>query len=180
MTALLALLYLTGAALESPEGLYGDRIEEMETEELLSFVRRASQEMKRRGVRPPPLSQKVRVSRELRIFIGPNELKLRPMAKSVLLLFLRHPEGIPLKQMASFEGELRSFYRRVSRSCDPSAIDGRVARMLDCFNNEVNVNIARVNRAVALLTDSIPDYQIGGAAGAPKRILLDRDWVIWE
>ena len=102
MTALLALLYLTGAALESPEGLYGDRIEEMETEELLSFVRRASQEMKRRSVRPPPLSQKVRVSRELRIFIGPSELKLRPMAKSVLLLFLRHPEGIPLKQMASF------------------------------------------------------------------------------
>jgi len=33
---------------------------------------------------------------------------------------------------------------------------------------------------VALLTDRIPDYQIGGAAGAPKRILLDRSWVVWE
>ncbi|MBP3257682.1 MAG: hypothetical protein IJ753_01560 [Bacteroidales bacterium] len=180
MTALLALYYLTGAALESPQGLYGDRLEEMETEELLSFVRRASQEMERRGVRPPPPAQKVRVTRELRIFIGPSELKVRPMAKSVLLLFLRHPEGIPLKQMTSFEGELRSFYRRVSRSSDPSAIDERVARMLESFNNELNVNIARVNRAVALLTDSIPDYQIGGMAGAPKRILLDRSWVVWE
>jgi len=180
MTALLALFYLTGVALESPQELYGNRLEEMETEELLSFVRRASQEMERRGVRPPLPVRKVRVTRELRIYIGPSELKLRPMAKSVLLLFLRHPEGIPLKQMASYEKELRSFYRRVSRSCDPSAIDGRVARMLDCFNNEVNVNIARVNRAVALLTDRIPDYQIGGAAGAPKRILLDRSWVVWE
>ena len=180
MTALLALLYLTGAALESPEGLYGDRIEEMETEELLSFVRRASQEMKRRGVRPPPLSQKVRVSRDLRIFIGPSELKLRPMAKSVLLLFLRHPEGIPLKQMASFEGELRSFYRRVSRSCDPSAIDGRVARMLDCFNNEVNVNIARVNAAVRALVEQPNLYRIGGSHGGAKGIELDRTLVIWE
>ena len=52
--------------------------------------------------------------------------------------------------------------------------------MLDLFNNEINVNIARVNRAVAALVDDASYYRIDGAAGHPKRIRLDRKRVIWE
>ena len=102
------------------------------------------------------------------------------MAKTILLLFLKHPEGIALKQIATYELELAKIYRGVSRSSNPSEIENRVQRILDLFNNDLNVNIARVNRALAQLVDNAADYQIVGIAGLPKRIPLDRKWVIWE
>ncbi len=176
-----AVYYLAQRALEEPPALYGTGWEERETEELLTFVRLAMKEVERRGVKAPlPQLESVRITRTLRIYIGQKELKVRPMAKTVLLLFLKHPEGIVLKSITDYQKELQMYYRRVSRSCDSSAIDQRVCRMMDIFNNELNVSIARVNSAIAKLVDKADKYQIGGAAGAPKRIGLDQELVIWE
>jgi hypothetical protein len=178
--ALLALGYLWWHRLEEPRVPYGLNWEEKETEELLAFVRLAMQEMERRGLSPRPLEQTVRITRGLRVYIGPQELKVRPMAKTVLLLFLRHPEGIPLKDIVDYREELAALYRRVSRCSEPVEIEKRVLRILDLFNNDLNVNIARVNKAVAALVDDANYYLIGGPAGQPKRIPLDRKWVVWE
>lgn len=180
MEACLFLYYLSWTTLEDPQGEYGVRWEEQETEELLCFIKSAIQEVERRGIQVSPPIEKVRITRTLRVFVGNNELKIRPMAKTILLLFLKHPEGIALKQIASYESELAMLYRRVSRSSNPSEIEYRVQRILDLFNNDLNVNIARVNRAIAQLVDNASDYRIVGLAGCPKRILLNRKWVIWE
>lgn len=180
MIACLLLYYLSCGGLEEPQGVYGARLEETETEELLCFIKRATLEVERRGVQLAPPAEKVRITKAFRVYVGRNELKIRPMAKTILLLFLKHPEGIALKQIASYESELAMLYRRVSRSSNPSEIEYRVQRILDLFNNDLNVNIARVNRAIAQLVDNASDYRIVGLAGCPKRILLNRKWVIWE
>ncbi len=178
--AALALYYLEQSGLEDPQALYGVKWEERQTEELLCFVREAMQEVSRRKIPLPEAVEKVRITRSYRIFIGSREVKVRPMAKSVLLLFLRHPEGIPLKQIGDYRRELALYYRKVSRSSDPEAIHERILRMLDLFNNELNVSISRVNRAVAALVDDAASYRIGGSAGEAKRIGLRPDWIIWE
>ena len=180
MEACLLLYYLSSGLLEEPQGRYGVQWEERETEELLCFIRRATQEVERRGIKVSPPVEKVRITRTLRVYLGRNELKIRPMAKTVLLLFLKHPEGISLKQIADYERELAELYRRVSRSSNPGEIECRVQRLMDLFNNDLNVNIARVNGAVAQLVDDAADYRIVGLAGSPKRLQLDRKWVIWE
>lgn len=177
---ILALRYFTCSVLEEPQAPYNLNWEEHQTQELLSFVRQAMQEVERRGLQPLPPPAPVRVTGTLRVFIGPRELKIRPMSKTVLLLFLKHPEGIALKQIAAYRGELAAYYRRLSRSSDPEAIERSVDRILDLFNNELNVSIARVNRAVANLVDEASSYQIEGEAGLPKSIRLDRKWVNWE
>ena len=163
-------------------------MEEQETEALVHFVRRADQEIERRGGQAPPRltavtgCEAIRVTRSLRVFIGARELKVRPMSKTVLLLFLRHPEGIPLKQIGNYRKELEQLYRRLSRSDDPETVSGRVLRILDFFNNELNVSISRVNAAISSLVDGTQrqQYCIGGRAGTPKFIPLDREKVIWE
>ena len=175
----LAAYYLVWGSLEEPQALFGINWEEQETEELITFVRKAMQEVSRRGISLRP-EKCVRVTRTYRVFIGSTELKVRPMAKSILLLFLKHPEGIPLKEITTYRRELAHFYRRVSKSSEPTEIESRVNRIMDLFNNDLNVHIARVNKAIASLVDSAGNYQIGGVAGSPKRILLDRKWVIWE
>ena len=176
----LAVFFLIHQNLQEPFTAYGINWEERETEELLSFVKAAKKEIQRRGKVPVIPLQTVRITRSYRIFIGQQELKVRPMAKSILLLFLRHPEGILLKRIADYEKELAFFYRKVSRSSSPDEITERIHKILDLFNNDLNVNIARVNHAITTLVDDSPNYGIKGEAGKPKRIGLDRKWVIWE
>lgn len=179
-----ALLFLSERdrwpVLEESAGSYGLSLEEYETRELMTFVERATQEVRRRALSLPAM--RIRITRSFRIFVGSKELKIRPMAKTVLLLFLRHPEGIPLKCIGNYRTELAYFYGRLCRSSERLEIDRRVRRMEDIFNNELNVNIARVNAALAALVESSlqKQYRIEGKAGQSKRIPLDRSCVIWE
>jgi hypothetical protein len=176
----LALFYLCSPELEEPQIPYNINWEEQETADLLAFVQLATKELSLRGLQPTLKPETVRITSSLRIFIGNKELKVRPMAKTVLLLFLKHPEGIPLKHISDYQEELTSYYRRVSKSSTREEIDRRVVKMMDLFNNELNVNIARINRAVANLVDEASSYLITGDAGYPKSIPLNRKWVIWE
>ncbi len=185
---LISLLYFVrwraDAALEEADssGFVG-LLEEKQAEELVVFLQLTLRELNsRRHASVPLLPERVRISRELRIFIGHKELKIRPMAKTILLLFLRHPEGIVLKEIGLYKKEMLGLYRRVMRSLEPEVAEHRVQRILDIFNNDLNVNISRVNAAFAAM---IKDerrlfYKIQGPPGEPKKLLLDRSWVCWE
>lgn len=185
---LLALFYCN-RLLEFGEGAEMEDdvlLECRETEELVQFVQNALGEIQRRGsadaIMAGLLPEQVHITRELRIYIGRKELRIRPMAKTVLLLFLRHPEGIPLKQIVDYRKELLGYYRRVMRSLDDSVAEERVQRMVEIFNNDLNVQIARVNAAVSALTgpEASQLYRIQGSAGERKSILLDRRWMVWD
>ena len=187
--AWLAIYYLTwrgaGPTLEEGSAPWDDRpLEERETEELLTFVRLALQEVQRRGVPAPGPrpAVPVRITRGLRIYFGGQELRIRPLCKTVLLLFLRHPEGILLKRIGDHRREMESYYRRLNRSSNPATVEERISRIADIFNNDLNVSISRINAAITDLVNgpSRQQYNIVGAAGMPKAISLDRSLVIWE
>lgn len=185
---ILALRFLLNPEdlLEERGALYGVNWEEQQARDLVAFVRRAKEELRKRTSAPLPAVTTgipclpVRITPVLRIYIGDEELKLRPMAKTVLLLFLRHPEGIARKDITDYQEEISALYRRVSRFQEPEAIARCVRRIVDLFENDFSVNISRVNAAIdALLEDPLP-YRIGGLPGQPKSILLDRSLVTWE
>ena len=176
--------------LESPELFYGKSLEEQETAELAAFVKMATRELRRRKdccqerkalVRKTVGLAGIRITRNLRIFVGTQEVRARPMTKCVLLLFLKHPEGIVLKEIGNHARELASYYRRLSRSDSPEEIENRVKRLLDIFDsNSLNLNISRANAAMAGLVDEPDLYTIKGTAGRPKTIRLSRSLVVWE
>ena len=184
----LALFFLSGAGQESvveePVLPYGLSWDEYQAQELVAFVRMASEELQKRQIIPNAFSHgpAVRITRTLRVYIGQEELKLRPLSKTVLLLFLRHPEGIPLKRIGDYREELAGYYRRVSRSDDTALIEQRIRRIINIFEGDITVQIARVNAAVARLVDGPEQqlYKIGGRPGTPKRIPLNRSQVVWE
>lgn len=184
---LLALYYLCtvgGDVLESPGLFYGRSLEEQETSELAAFVEMASRELQRREketlVRKTVGQAGIRVTRTLRIYVGTKEVHVRPMAKCVLLLFLKHPEGIVLKSICDYSAELAFYYRKVSRSDNPEEIENRVQRLLDICTNNLNINISRANAALAGLVDEPDLYTIKGTAGRAKTIRLSRSLVVWE
>ena len=189
--SLLALYYLEcakGEELESPGEFYGRSLEEQETEELAAFVQMASEELRKRKsakerevlLRKTLGAASIRITRSLRIYVGAKEVMARPLVKCVLLLFLRHPEGIVLKHIGDYERELNSYYRRLSRSDSPETIALRVQKLVDICSNNLNINISRANAAMAGLVDQPELYTIKGTAGRPKTIRLSRSLVIWE
>ena len=184
----LALYYLSevagGAQVEEPVQPYGLAWEEYQAQELAAFVRLASEELQKREMAPAALPEgpEVRISPTLRVYIGPDELQLRPLSKAILLLFLKHPEGIPIKDIPDYEEELAGYYRRVSRSDDTALIEQRIRRIINVFEGDITVQISRVNAAIARLVDGPEQgfYKISGRPGTPKRIPLNRSRVVWE
>ncbi|MBQ9411252.1 MAG: hypothetical protein IJU21_06550 [Bacteroidales bacterium] len=169
------LLHRAGSCLEGPGAEYAGVAEEAEATELAQFVKGASAST----LTPPPPRDIIRITRGYRIYIGERELKLRPMAKAVLLLFLRHPEGIQLKEIGDHREELTRLYSRVARTDDAARISRSIARVLDIFSNELNVNLSRVNSALSALENE-GRFHIDGPAGAPKTLKKVRVIVIWE
>lgn len=161
--------------LEIPPAEYSRTQEEVEAAELAQFVESASA----LPVTPHLPSSVIRISRDLQIYIGNQELKLRPMSKAILLLFLLHPEGIELKRIADYEPELTRYYSRLSRSDDKGQISRSIGRVLDVFSNELNVNLSRVNSAISAL-EKDSRYLVKGQHRKPKTIPLNRSLVIWE
>jgi len=141
-----------------------------ETAALMQFIREA------RSVPPPPVQ--IRITGAGRIYVDGTELKIRPMAKAVLLLFLHHPEGIVLKQIADYRKELATYYGQVARGSEPALIHRHVDRLLEVTNNELNVNISRVNAAMEALNARAA--KVCGRAGAVKNIGLARTQILWE
>ncbi|MBR4734898.1 MAG: hypothetical protein IK052_02280 [Bacteroidales bacterium] len=168
-------LHIAGKCLESTPSPYSGVAEEAEAVEVAQFVQCASA----LEVTPPPPREIIRITRGLRIFFGQRELQLRPMSKAVLLLFLRHPEGIALKDIGDFREELTRLYSMASRSDNPEKIARSVARVVDIFSNELNVNLSRVRAALSAL-EKEGTYQISGRAGEPKSFKFFKTIVIWE
>ena len=168
-------LHGAGKCLQEPRTDYSGASELEEAAQVAQFVRDASA----LRLSPPPPREIVRITRDYRIYIGREELKLRPMAKAVLLLFLRHPEGIALKHIGDHRAELTRLYSRVSRSDDSARIGKSIDRVLDIFSNELNVNLSRVNAALQAL-EKESRLRIDGRAGASKTLEKEGVILIWE
>ena len=168
-------LHLAGNCLESAPPDYSAMAQEREATEVALFVQEASA----LELSPPPLREIIRITRGMRIFIGQEELKMRPMSKAVLLLFLRHPEGIALKDIGDHKEELTRLYSRVARTDSPDKIERSVARLIDIFSNELNVNLSRVNAALSALENDAR-HHIDGRAGEKKSFKFFKAIVIWE
>ena len=168
-------LHHAGNCLESATPDYSAMAQEREATEVAQFVLEASA----LELTPPPPREIIRITRGMRIYFGKEELNLRPMSKAVLLLFLRHPEGIALKDIGDHKEELTRLYSRVARTDSPDKIERSVARLIDIFSNELNVNLSRVNAALSALENEVR-HQIDGRAGEKKSFKFFKAIVIWE
>lgn len=134
----------------------------------------------------------VRVTPELRIFVRvgteEKEIEMWPLPKSVFLLYLKHPEGIPADEAPSYEEELLDIYAAVTGRTDREMMRESVRRLTDPKDMQLQVKSSLANRAVldcfgradisspgeaeALVIRSRPGYR--------KGISLPRRKVKWE
>ena len=181
----MALALLEGPSiLEDAATDYGGGLDTMDAAQLLSLIQRAKKLLGGRLREASSEAPALVITRDYRIFIGNRrglEIRMRPMAKAVFLLFLRHPEGIAFGQIGQYRSELEGYYRRLSRSGTNEEIGRSLDRVLDAASREVGVAASRAAEALAGMLDEeyLPSYVIAGERGGPKRISLDRRLVVW-
>lgn len=197
LLALDALTYeRTGFLAGEEECDYGttEQLEQMDAQQLLALVRRASERLQMMGLsqqdiqshcRPVQRQETLRITDNYRIFLpnrGNIEIVMRPLVKALFVLFLKHPEGIRFKELCDYRAELSDIYGHISHRSDPEGIAQSVDRLVNPIDNSVNISRSRLSRSLAEYFDNsiLGQYLIQGGSGQTKTIPLDRSFVIWE
>jgi hypothetical protein len=107
---------------------------------------------------------------------------MRPLVKTVFLLFLRHPEGIRFGELPDYRDELLDLYKGVTRRPSGPELERSVDRLVSPRDNSIHEKAANLAATLAryFRPEQLPAYTLTGKAGTPKRIRLDRALVEWE
>ena len=129
--------------------------------------------------------ERIRVTKDYRILLPDRfdtEIRLRPLVKTVFLLFLRHPEGIRFGDLQAYRGEMLDLYRGITRRAGGPELEQSIDRLVDPRDNSIHEKAANLSATLSryFRPQELHAYALTGKAGAPKRIRLDRTLVEWE
>lgn len=161
----------------------------------MELVRQTLAELRSLGVTEDALADLIRPDRPLsRIYITADyriflpeyrnvEVRLRPLPKAVFLLFLRHPEGIVLKEIGDYFVELLGIYRGIMgtkfRELQAKKSLNAICNPLD---NSLNEKISRIHEALRQVLDETiaAQYFITGKRREARHILIPQRLINWE
>ena len=125
----------------------------------------------------------VTVSGDMKIYLPElNEIQLRmtPLATTVYILFLCHPEGIRLKDIGNYRHELAEIYSMVKPGCCEEAAEASIDELVNPLGNSLQEKLSMTRRAVRryILDRSMAEnYLISGERGGLYRIALDPELI---
>ena len=175
---------------EEPSVDYGGLLDGLEAAELLMLMKKVQDRLKDLGrglesLTDPVDSVELFIDKHYNIRMGGADgfvLQLRPLVKTLFILFLKHPEGIILKQRDCYREELEKIYSTINPNIDRDDVKARIACLVDLQDNSFSEKASVLNaRLEELLPEGIAsDYQIHGYNGCPRKIRLNPLMVHWE
>lgn len=90
------------------------------------------------------------VDEKFNIFLplnGNKRIEIEPLPKALYLLFLRHPEGILLKNISDYRVELEYIYCKVSRRKNPTVIHRLLDEITNPLSNMLHKNLSIIRAA---------------------------------
>lgn len=120
---------------------------------------------------------------ELRIFLPDYEMEInmnRALCKVFYILFLRHPEGIRLKEISDYKKELFDIYKNISNKTDLEKMEASIDTAINPEDTSAMFQyISLANKAFRdKLANTLADsYTITNERGKCSMIKLDRNLV---
>ena len=180
------LLYsgVTGSLSEPPVD-YGHLLDGMEAAELLMLMEKVQERLKEMECIEAAEPVDLFIDKRFVIRMGGADgsvLQLRPLVKTLFILFLKHPEGILLKQRDCYREEMEKIYSTINPNTDRNDVKTRIARLVDLQDNSFSEKASVLNaRLEEILPQEIAgNYQIQGYNGCPRKIRLNPLLVHWE
>ena len=178
---------LESGVLEDPAVDYlAERVDEMDAAALLEAMGLLRKRLAEIAVlEGTDDGERIRVTKDYRILLPDRfdtEIRLRPLVKTVFLLFLRHPEGIRFGDLPAYRNELMDLYLGITRRPSGPETEASIDRLIDPRDNSIHEKAANLAAALSKYfpPERVHAYTLTGKAGAPKRIRLDRSRVEWE
>lgn len=107
-----------------------------------------------------------------------KEIKMHTLPKTVYIFFLRHPQGIYLKDISDYRQELLEIYRLLTKKGDSiEECNAQIDRLVDTTQgNLLNQYMSRVSEAFRkeLSTEMAKNYTIVGKRNELYRIQVDK------
>lgn len=151
--------------------------------------KRCEKTIKRMGFRDEKNKNAIKISRltiakDCTILLSDyqKEVKMEPIVKAIYLLYLKYPEGIAFKCLPDYRKELANIYQKIK----PFGLTERAIRSIEDVTNpllnSINEKCSRVRAAFQSEVDPtlLEQYIITGKSGEVKKVMLSRDFVVWE
>lgn len=151
--------------------------------------KRCEKTIKRMGFRDEKNKNAIKISRltiakDCTILLSDyqKEVKMEPIVKAIYLLYLKHPEGIAFKCLPDYRKELANIYQKIK----PFGLTERAIRSIEDVTNpllnSINEKCSRVRAAFQSEVEPtlLEQYIITGKSGEVKKVMLSRDFVVWE
>ena len=110
-----------------------------------------------------------------------KEFRFTTQVKALYILFLNHPEGIRMKEIADYKKEFTHIYLQITTWSDVKRLREIVDKLLDvCNRNALDAKKSQCNRTIReTISDKILQkfYEIEVHPGEPHKINLDRSLV---
>lgn len=126
------------------------------------------------------------ITQDYRLFLPDYnnlEIEMTPIVKTVYLLYLRYPNGIPFKNLPDYRGELESIYQKLKKGKLTEKAKQSVTNVTNTvMDNSINEKCARIREAFTqhFSSDLAKFYTIEGERGEAKKIALPRELIIYE
>ena len=110
-----------------------------------------------------------------------KEFRFTTQVKALYILFLNHPEGIRMKEIADYKKEFSHIYLQITTWSDVERLREIVDKLLDvCNRNALDAKKSQCNRTIReTISDKVLQkfYEIEVHPGEPHKINLDRSLV---
>ena len=169
--------------LEEPNQVdYDGMLEQMEASELLALMEKVKSRLKALGEEAPV---NLFIDKKFTIRVDDKNapaLPLRPLVKALFILFLRHPEGILLKEREQYRQEMEEIYSTISPNTAPEKVRARIGRLMDLQDNSFSEKASVLNARLEELmpAGSADEFKIQGYNGHPRRIPVSPLLIHWE
>ena len=108
-----------------------------------------------------------------------KEVELSHLTKSIYFLFLKHPEGINLRELGNYKKELLTIYTSVSNQLDYDKMAKSIDDVINIETKAIYTHLSRIKSAFYKIMDaSFAKYYIVSGSGEEDRKVLFNTFII--
>lgn len=130
---------------------------------------------------------KIKIDKQNKVLLPyfKKEVELSHLTKSVYFLFLKHPEGINLKNLEIYKKELLTIYTSVSNQLDHDKMIKSIEDVVNLETKAIYTHLSRIKSAFYKIMDASHAnyYIISGNGDEDRKVLFNTksiDWYVYD